>query len=466
VVRSHASIRAASLELFSEDITALLGHRYPPTSEQQHEAAPLVKVLSVFGTRPEAIKLGPILRELERHAPHGVESIVCVTGQHRQMLDQVLRLFETRPRYDLDLMGHNQSPTAVASAVLARLEEVLVAERPDWMLVQGDTTTVAAAALAGFYGRVRVGHVEAGLRTYDRHQPFPEEINRRMASVLADLHFAPTASSRENLLREGIEPDQIVVTGNPVIDALLWVATLPPPSDVEALLERLGVASGTGAIQPAGADGGRRLVLVTAHRRENFGPPLEEVCLALRDIASRYAGRVQIVYPVHLNPNVQEPVHRLLDGVPNVTLLEPLDYLALAHLLKRASVVLTDSGGIQEEAPSLGVPVLVLRNVTERPEAVAAGTVRLVGTDRERIVGEMTELLDRPERHARMARTINPYGDGHAAARIVGTLLGEAVEPWSGGKVWSGIGGAATERDGIERGIDSRVVAVPESPAS
>jgi len=422
-----------------------------------------VKVLSVFGTRPEAVKLGPILRELERRAPDGIESVICVTAQHREMLDQVLHLFAVRPQYDLDLMGHNQSPTGVASAVLGRLEEVIAAERPDWMLVQGDTTTVAAAAWAGFYARVRVGHVEAGLRTYDRHQPFPEEINRRLASVLADLHFAPTPSSRQNLLREGIEPGQVIVTGNPVIDALLWVASLPTPPDVEDLLGRLGL--------PDGAEHGRRLVLVTAHRRENFGAPLEEVCYALREIAARYAGAVQIVYPVHLNPNVQEPVYRLLGEVPTVTLLEPLDYLTLVQLLKRASVVLTDSGGIQEEAPSLGVPVLVLRNVTERPEAVQAGTVRLVGTDRARIVEETIRLLDQPEHHARMARAINPYGDGYAAARIVGAVLGEAVEPWSGGDVGAATGDGTgrqnqeSGRDTTESRIDNPAAGVPESPA-
>ena len=397
-----------------------------------------MKVLSVFGTRPEAIKLGPILRELERRATEGVESVVCVTAQHREMLDQVLRLFDVRPHYDLDLMGHNQSPTGVASAVLDGLETVLATERPDWMLVQGDTTTVAAAALAGFYARTRVGHVEAGLRTYDRHQPFPEEVNRRLASVLADLHFAPTPSSRENLLREGIGPELVLVTGNPVIDALLWVASQPAPPEVRGLLARLGLADGSGEDGAAATDD-RRLILVTAHRRESFGSPLEEVCLALREIAARYAGRAQIVYPVHLNPNVQEPVYRLLDGVPNVTLLGPLDYLTLVQVLKRATLVLTDSGGIQEEAPSLGVPVLVLRNVTERPEAVQAGTVRLVGTDRARIVEAAARLLDRPEHHERMAQAVNPYGDGQAAARIVGALLGETVAPWSGGDV-----GAAT----------------------
>ena len=413
-----------------------------------------MKVLSVFGTRPEAIKLGPILRELDRRAPDGIESVVCVTAQHREMLDQVLDLFEVRPHYDLDLMGHNQTLIGIASVILARLEAVLATERPDWMLVQGDTTTVMAAALAGFYARVRVGHVEAGLRTFDRFQPFPEEINRRMASVLSDLHFAPTTTSRDNLLREGIDAETVLVTGNPVIDALLWVASLPTPPDVERLLERLGLH-----------DRSRRLVLVTAHRRENFGAPIEEICLALRDLAARYEGRVQIVYPVHLNPNVQEPAHRLLDGVPHLTLLGPLDYLTLVQLMKRASVILTDSGGIQEEAPSLGVPVLVLRNVTERPEAVEAGTVRVVGTDRARIVEETVWLLDDPAHHAEMARAINPYGDGQAAPRIVGALLGETVTPWSSGSVGSLISAHPQKPSVIERRLDSRAVTVPESPA-
>ena len=367
----------------------------------------MIKVLSVFGTRPEAIKLAPVIRELRKH-PDRVMCKVCVTAQHRQMLDQVLNLFDIVPDYDLNVMEDNQSPTQVASAVLAQLEPILQEERPDWVLVQGDTTTVAAASLAAFYARVKVGHVEAGLRTHDKWRPFPEEINRRVAGVIADLHFAPTERARQNLLGEGVPDERILVTGNPVIDALQWVASLPYNPDDGSL---------------AGIPSEKRLILVTAHRRENFGAPLENICLSLRDIAARYDGRVHIVYPVHLNPNVWEPVHRLLGNVPNITLTPPLEYLPLVHLMKLCYIVLTDSGGLQEEAPSLGKPVLVLREVTERPEGVEAGTVRVVGTDRARIVAEAVRLLEDADVYEQMAQAVNPYGDGHAAERIVAALL-------------------------------------------
>ncbi|MCL6431555.1 MAG: UDP-N-acetylglucosamine 2-epimerase (non-hydrolyzing) [Anaerolineae bacterium] len=371
----------------------------------------MMRILSVFGTRPEAIKMAPVIRELERRSECGLESVVCVTGQHRQMLDQVLELFGITPDYDLAVMEENQSLAGVAAAVLARLEPVLRELRPDWVLVQGDTTTVAAASLAAFYARARVGHVEAGLRTYDKWQPFPEEINRRLAGVIADLHFAPTERSRQNLLREGVPAEQILVTGNPVIDALHWVASLPfdgtlPGGDLST-------------VAPPHA----RVILVTAHRRENLGRPLKSICLALRELAERYGDALRIIYPVHLNPNVWGPVHQLLGEVPNVILLPPLDYLPLVHLMRRAHLVLTDSGGIQEEAPGLGKPVLVLRDVTERPEAVEAGTVRLVGTKQPRIVAETVRLLEDPAEYQRMARAVNPYGDGHAAERIVDALV-------------------------------------------
>jgi UDP-N-acetylglucosamine 2-epimerase (non-hydrolysing) len=379
--------------------------------------------MAVFGTRPEAIKLAPVIRESQRRGADGsIETVICVTAQHRQMLDQVLALFALRPDYDLAVMEADQTLAGVAAAVLTRLEPVLRRERPDWVLVQGDTTTVVAAALATFYGGARVGHVEAGLRTNDKWRPFPEEINRRVAGVIADLHFAPTEQSRHNLLREKVPAAQILLTGNPVIDALHWVAEQRPPPDAQALLERLGLGEGTAS--------GRRLVLVTAHRRENFGAPLEAVCGALRELAEQGAGQVQIVYAVHLNPNVREPVHRLLGNVPNITLTPPLDYATLVHLLRRAYLVLTDSGGIQEEAPGLGVPVLVLRDVTERPEAVAAGTVRLVGTDRGLIVREARRLFDDPAAYQRMSQAVNPYGDGQASRRIVAAVLGEEVEPF------------------------------------
>jgi UDP-N-acetylglucosamine 2-epimerase (non-hydrolysing) len=365
-------------------------------------------VLTVFGTRPEAVKLGPVVRELARHPDH-ILSRVCVTAQHRDMLDQVLDIFGIRPDYDLDVMQDNQTPTQVASAVLARLEPILRDERPDWVLVQGDTTTVAGAALAAFYARSRVGHVEAGLRTGDRWQPFPEEINRRIAGVIADRHFAPTDRARDNLLREDVAADRILVTGNPGIDALRWITAQPAPPELDTLL---------------GADGAR-LVLVTAHRRENFGEPLESICLALRDIAQRYQGGVRLVYPVHRNPNVWGPVHQLLDGVPHITLRPPLDYLTNLQLMQRAYLVVTDSGGIQEEATGLGVPALVLREVTERPEGVETGALRIVGTDRARIVAEASRLLDDRAEYARMAQARNPFGDGHAAERIVASLLAD-----------------------------------------
>jgi UDP-N-acetylglucosamine 2-epimerase (non-hydrolysing) len=366
-----------------------------------------MRVLSVFGTRPEAVKMAPIVHTLARTP--GIESGVCVTAQHRQMLDQVLNLFAIRPDYDLDLMRENQSLADLSARIFRDLDPVLADFKPDWVLVQGDTTTVAITALLAYYRRIRVGHVEAGLRTHDKWQPFPEEINRRVAGVIADLHFAPTEWARRNLLAEGIPDSIIAVTGNPVIDALHVVASQPAPGDVTDLLETLHVGPGR-----------QDLVLVTAHRRENFGPPLEEICLALRDLAAR--GDLEIVYPVHLNPNVQEPVYRILGNVPHVTLLPPLDYLPLVHLLKRATLVLTDSGGIQEEAPAFGVPVLVLREVTERPEGVEAGVLKLVGTDRKRIVSEATRLLDDDAAYAAMARAVNPFGDGRAAIRIVERL--------------------------------------------
>jgi UDP-N-acetylglucosamine 2-epimerase (non-hydrolysing) len=324
------------------------------------------------------------------------------------MLDQVLEIFGIVPDFDLDVMQDNQTPTQVAAAVLTRLEPILDAARPDWVLVQGDTTTVAVAALAAFYARARVGHVEAGLRTGDRWQPFPEEINRRVAGVIADRHFAPTTRSRDNLLREDVPAARILVTGNPGIDALHWITAQPESPLVRELLMEAPEA---------------RILLVTAHRRENFGEPLRQVCLALREIAERYAGSVRIVYPVHRNPNVWGPVHSLLGDVPWITLRPPLDYLSNLQLMKRAYLVVTDSGGIQEEATGLGVPALVLREVTERPEGVETGALRIVGTDRARIVAETSRLLEDPTEYARMSQAENPFGDGHAAERIVASLL-------------------------------------------
>lgn len=370
----------------------------------------MLRVLSIVGTRPEAVKMAPVIRELERQAGR-VRSRVCATAQHREMLDQVLSVFRVAPDYDLDLMSGARTTTQVASAALARLEPVIAAERPDWVLVQGDTTTVMAAAVAAYYAGVRVGHVEAGLRTHDPRQPFPEEGNRRVAGCLADLHFAPTERARDNLLRENVPAERVLVTGNPVVDALR---------------EMSEAACAGGACDPPALrelPRGARLVLVTAHRRENFGAPLESICRALAELARRYAGDVRVVYLVHRNPQVWETAHRLLGRAEGVTLLPPADYLTLVRLLKRCHLVLTDSGGLQEEAPCLGKPLLVLRDKTERPEAVEAGCVKLVGTDEARIVEEASRLLDCRQTYARMSRPAYVYGDGHAARRIVDALL-------------------------------------------
>lgn len=372
-----------------------------------------MKVLTVVGTRPEAVKLAPVVRELQRRADDGIDAVLCVTGQHRQMLDPVLRLFDLVPHHELNVMMQGRSLAGLGATILHAIEPVLHSERPDWVLVQGDTTTVAAAALAAAWARCRVGHVEAGLRTYDRAHPFPEEINRRVAGVVADFHFAPTARARANLLQEHVPPESVLVTGNPGIDALHCVAALPEPPGLAHLLPWLTRPS---PFSP-------RLILVTAHRRENLGTPLENICLALRDLAGHWGERLRILYPVHLNPQVQDTAYRLLDGVSGVTLCDPLDYATLVHVMKRADLILTDSGGLQEEAPSLGKPVLVLRDATERPEAIEAGTAKLIGTDRTQIVAEVNRLIGDPATYAAMARAVSPYGDGHAAERIVATLL-------------------------------------------
>ena len=365
------------------------------------------KVLSIFGTRPEAIKMAPVIKELEKY-PDRLVSRVCVTAQHREMLDQVLDLFQIRPDYDLDLMRPSQSLSALTARVFSKLAPVVEQEHPDWVLVQGDTTTVMAASLVAFYHRARVGHVEAGLRSGDKWQPFPEEVNRRVASVVADLHFAPTETARRNLLREGVDPDTIRVTGNPVVDALQMVSRAS-----------YDVANSPLAVIPWG----KRIVLITAHRRENFGQPLVRICAALKELALHYIDDVHFVYPVHLNPNVQDTVYRLLADVPNITLLSPLEYAPLVYTMKRSYLVMTDSGGIQEEAPGLGKPVLVFRETTERPEAVETGAVRLVGTDPAQIEKWARRLLDDPAEYEKMAQAVNPYGDGRAAERIVATLL-------------------------------------------
>ena len=363
-----------------------------------------MKILSVFGTRPEAVKMAPIVNLLAKTS--GVESRVCVTAQHRQMLDQVLGLFEIKPDYDLDLMRDDQSLAQLSANIFTHLDPVLADFNPDWVLAVGDTTTVVTTSLLAFYRRIKFGHVEAGLRTHNKWHPFPEEINRRLATVTADLHFAPTEWSQGNLLREGVDPKTIVVTGNSVIDALKFVSKQPEPKETKEILAKLG---------------GKKIILVTAHRRENFGAPLENICRALKELACRED--VEIVYPVHLNPNVQEPVNRLLKGVEHITLLPPLDYLPLVHLMKHATLILTDSGGIQEEAPAFGIPTLVLRDVTERPEGVDAGTLKLVGTETSFIVQQAVRLLENKSAYAEMAKAVNPYGDGHTAEKIIQTLL-------------------------------------------
>ena len=361
------------------------------------------RVLTVFGTRPEAVKLAPVILELEKH-PEGIESLVCVTAQHREMLDQVLEWFQIKPDYDLDLMQPGQGLAEFASRALIAVSKVLQELRPDVVLVQGDTTTVMITALAAFYQRIPVGHVEAGLRTQDRYNPFPEEINRRLAGVLATYHFAPTARAAAALRDEQVPESNIFVTGNTVVDALLMTVERPVRLELD--------------FNPDG----HQLILVTAHRRESFGAPFESLCLALRDLAQRHA-EVEIVYPVHLNPNVRRPVERILAQQPRVHLLEPLRYEQFVHLMAHAYLILTDSGGIQEEAPVLGKPTLVMRETTERPEAVEAGTARLVGTDRRRIVEEAERLLHDRESYRSMAQAGSPFGDGRAAERIVSILL-------------------------------------------
>ena len=367
----------------------------------------MLKVLSIFGTRPEAIKLAPVIQAL-RAAPQEFESRVCVTGQHRQLLDPVLRLFDIRPDSDLKVMQPDQSLAELTARLLSGLAPVLAREKPDWVLIQGDTTTTLSAALAAYYQRFPVAHVEAGLRSHNPWHPYPEEFNRRLADALSTLHLAPTEGARRNLLAEGIPAERIRVTGNTVIDALLDVAARP-----------YDFARGPLAGLPLDS---RRIVLVTTHRRESFGAPLRALCHAIRQLAERYPRDVEVVLPVHLNPNVQKPVREELGRAANVALLEPLDYEPLVHLMKRATLILTDSGGLQEEAPSLGVPVLVLRRVTERPEGVEAGAARVVGTDTETIVAAAVRLLENPEEHRRMAQVRNPYGDGQASRRILEAL--------------------------------------------
>jgi len=370
-----------------------------------------LKVLFVFGTRPEAIKMAPLIRELGR-APERFQARVCVTAQHREMLDQVLALFSIRPDVDLDVMRPNQSLHEITSSVMLGLRPILEREHPDWVLVQGDTTTTFAASLAAFYQRIPVAHVEAGLRTGNLQAPWPEEMNRVLTSRLASLHFAPTSAARDNLLHEGVPENLIHVTGNTVVDALLEVRDqLASNRDLTAALDK----------QYEFLHRDKALILVTGHRRESFGAGFESICRALAELETRRSD-VEILYPVHLNPNVREPVGRILDDRPRIHLIEPVEYSAMVYLMGRARFILTDSGGIQEEAPSLGKPVLVMRDTTERPEAVAAGTVLIVGTDHKRIVDESIRLLDDRKHYERMSHAHNPYGDGQASRRIAAIL--------------------------------------------
>lgn len=365
-----------------------------------------MRILSVFGTRPEAIKMAPVIRESEKY-PARLESIVCVTGQHREMLDQVLSLFGITPDIDLDLMEPNQTLSTLTAKAITRLTDAISQFEPNLILVQGDTTTAMVASLAGFYQKVPIGHIEAGLRTHNRYSPFPEEINRRLISVLASYHFAPTQRAADALLAEGFPRNSIFLTGNTVIDALLMTVKNDYQLDLGFHLDS------------------EKLILVTAHRRENFGKPLQDICFALKEIARRNP-EVEIVYPVHLNPNVQSPVYRILSNQERIHLIAPLEYEKFVHLMNCSHLVLTDSGGIQEEAPGLGKPVLVMRNETERPEAVEAGVVRIVGANAETIISETEKLLYDKEEYAKMSKAVSPYGDGHASERIVKIILENA----------------------------------------
>ncbi|MBP2169196.1 UDP-N-acetylglucosamine 2-epimerase (non-hydrolyzing) [Erwinia toletana] len=374
-----------------------------------------MKVLTVFGTRPEAIKMAPLVHALSQDPE--IESRLCVTAQHREMLDQVLHLFALEPDYDLNIMRPEQGLTEITCRILQGLKAVFDEFKPDMVLVHGDTTTTMATSLAAFYHRIPVGHVEAGLRTGDLYSPWPEEANRKLTGHLATLHFTPTETSRQNLLRENLNDQRIFITGNTVIDALFWVRdrVLSDGNLRNRLAERYPFLQ---------AD--KKMILVTGHRRESFGEGFERICCALAEIA-RLHPEAQIVYPVHLNPNVSEPVNRILKDIDNIVLIEPQEYLPFVWLMNHSWLILTDSGGIQEEAPSLGKPVLVMRDTTERPEAVDAGTVRLVGTNVEKIVTEVTRLLTDEEAYHRMSRAHNPYGDGHACERIVQALKNNRV---------------------------------------
>lgn len=380
------------------------------------------KIMLVFGTRPEAIKMAPLVKEFEKH-PEEFKTIVCVTGQHRQMLDQVLDLFEITPDYDLNIMKQGQDLYDVTARVLTGMRDVLKEAQPDVVLVHGDTTTSTAAALAAFYQQIPVGHVEAGLRTHNIYSPWPEEMNRQITGRIATYDFAPTPLSRDNLLREDVSDEKITVTGNTVIDALYMVVDkIKNDSQLDTELKDLLKSSGYDVDR---LNGGKKLVLITGHRRENFGDGFISMCKAIKSLTEKYPD-VDFVYPMHLNPNVRKPIHEVfgedLSGLGNMFFIEPLEYLSFVYLMEKSNIVLTDSGGIQEEAPGLGKPVLVMRDTTERPEALSAGTVKLVGTDYNKIVNEVSSLLDDEKHYDEMSKAVNPYGDGLACSRIVETL--------------------------------------------
>ena len=374
----------------------------------------------VFGTRPEAIKMAPLVKEFQKH-PREIETIVCVTGQHREMLDQVLHIFDIQPDYDLNIMKQGQDLYDVTARVLTGMRDVLKESRPDLVLVHGDTTTSTASALAAFYQQIPVGHIEAGLRTHNIYSPWPEEMNRLITGRIATNHFSPTSLSRQNLLDEGIEEEAITVTGNTVIDALYMVVDKIKAD--QSLDSRLKSILDTAGYDIDRLNRGRRLVLITGHRRENFGAGFIHMCEAIKTLAEKYP-EVDFVYPMHLNPNVRKPIHEVFGTgqLPNLFFIEPLEYLSFVYLMEKSDIILTDSGGIQEEAPGLGKPVLVMRDTTERPEALEAGTVKLVGTDYDKIVGEVSALLDNQDYYDRMSEAVNPYGDGKACERIINHL--------------------------------------------
>ena len=374
-------------------------------------------MMLVFGTRPEAIKMSPLVKEFQKY-PEKFETIVCVTGQHREMLDQVLRIFDIQPDYDLNIMKQGQDLYDVTARVLTGMRDVLKETRPDIVLVHGDTTTSTAAALAAFYQQIPVGHIEAGLRTHNIYSPWPEEVNRQITGRIATYHFAPTSLSKDNLLQEGISGEQIIVTGNTVIDALYMVVEkIKNDGILSCELEKVLKASGYDISR---LSDGRKLVLITGHRRENFGDGFISMCKAIKSLSEKYP-EVDFVYPMHLNPNVRKPIHEVFGESQraNLFFIEPLEYLSFVYLMEKSTLVLTDSGGIQEEAPGLGKPVLVMRDTTERPEALEAGTVKLVGTDYDKIVSEVSALLDDPMYYDRMSKAVNPYGDGKACGRIM-----------------------------------------------